>query len=81
MGSNGISWILALFLMDARFAGMIQKAIDACHQAGGGVVACPRARSGSSTVFLKPGDFAASQAVLGSPDLADYPVGCTRLQL
>ncbi len=55
---------------------MIQKAIDACHQAGGGVVACPPGSFRTGTVFLKSRvmlRLAPGCSLLGSPDMADYP--------
>ncbi len=54
----------------------IQKAVDACASAGGGVVHFPPGRYVSGTIFLKSGvylEFAAGSILQGSPHLSDYP--------
>jgi polygalacturonase len=54
----------------------IQKAVDACGDAGGGSVRFPPGTYRSGTVFLKSGvvlDLAAGATLLASGDLADYP--------
>jgi polygalacturonase len=54
----------------------IQKAIDACHAAGGGRVLCPAGAFRTGTIHLKSHvtlHLAAGCRLLGSPDLAEYP--------
>lgn len=54
----------------------IQKAVDACAKAGGGVVQFPPGEYLSGTIFLKSGvslDFSAGSVLKGSPHLSDYP--------
>lgn len=54
----------------------IQKAIDACAEAGGGTVLFPPGTYLSGTVFLKSHvtlHLEAAATLLGSPNLADYP--------
>ena len=53
----------------------IQKAIDACAKAGGGMVYCPPGTYLSGTIFLKSNmqlHLEAGATLLGSPDQADY---------
>ena len=54
----------------------IQKAVDACAEAGGGTVRFPPGTYRSGTIVLKSGvvlDLAAGATLLASDDLADYP--------
>jgi polygalacturonase len=54
----------------------IQKAVDACAEAGGGTVRFPPGTYRSGTIFLKSGvvlHLAAGATLLASDDLADYP--------
>ncbi len=53
----------------------IQKAIDACHRAGGGTVLVPPGTYLTGTLFIKSGvelHLTAGATLLGSPDRADY---------
>lgn len=53
----------------------IQKAVDACAQAGGGTVVCPPGRYLAGTIFLENNielHLEAGATILGSPDRADY---------
>lgn len=54
----------------------IQKAIDACAKAGGGVVHFPPGKYLTGTIVLKSGvylNFSAGSILKGSPHLSDYP--------
>ena len=56
----------------------VQKTVDACHAAGGGVVWVPAGDFQIGTIILKSNvtlslDYGAS--LLGSTDVADYPIG------
>lgn len=56
--------------------GAIQKAVDACAKAGGGVVHFPPGKYLTGTIVLKSGvflDFSAGSILKGSPHLSDYP--------
>jgi hypothetical protein len=53
----------------------VQKAIDACSAAGGGMVVLPAGRYLSGTIYLKSNvefHLSAGATLLGSPDRADY---------
>ncbi len=55
---------------------LIQRAIDTCAQAGGGVVYFPAGTYLSGTLFFKSGvtlHLAEGSKLLGSPSLSDYP--------
>jgi len=55
----------------------IQKAIDGCHEAGGGQVVCPAGRYVTGSLLLKSGvelHLAAGCRLIGSERLADYAV-------
>jgi len=54
----------------------IQKAIDACSEAGGGIVYLPPGKYLSGTIYFKSGvtlKLASGSTLLGSKDLKDYP--------
>jgi polygalacturonase len=55
----------------------IQAAIDACHQHGGGTVLVPAGRYVTGSIFLRDNitlQLEAGAVLLGSEDLADYPI-------
>lgn len=55
----------------------IQKALDACAAAGGGTVSVPDGIYLTGSLVISPNttlDLAGRASLLGSPDLADYPV-------
>ena len=55
----------------------IQKAIDACAAAGGGMVAVPAGVFVTGSIWLKPGvslELRKGAVLKGSPNLADYPL-------
>lgn len=55
----------------------IQKAIDACAAAGGGMVAVPAGVFVSGSIWLKPGvglELRKGAVLKGSPNLSDYPL-------
>ena len=57
--------------------GSIQAAVDACAAAGGGTVVFPAGRFVTGTIFLKDNvrlHLESGAVILGSPDLADYPI-------
>jgi polygalacturonase len=61
--------------------GSIQRAIDACHKAGGGTVVVPAGNFVTGTMVLKSDvEFHLQQGarLVGSPDTADYRVGGQR---
>lgn len=54
---------------------IIQQAIDACHEAGGGTVLLEHGTFVSGTLYLKSGvtlEIASSAVLLASPDIRDY---------
>ena len=55
----------------------IQKAIDACAAAGGGMIVVPAGVFVSGSIWLKPGvglELRRGAVLRGSTDLADYPL-------
>ena len=55
----------------------IQKAIDACAAAGGGMIVVPAGVFVSGSIVLKPGvglELRKDAVLKGSPNLADYPI-------
>ena len=59
----------------------IQKAIDACNEAGGGVVRFPAGKFVTGTIHLKSNvtlSFDHGAELLGSQDVKDYPLGNLR---
>lgn len=64
-------------LSPAAIAQRIQDAIDACADAGGGIVRIPRGGHVTATIRLRSHvhlDLAVGARLIGSADLADYPI-------